>query len=96
MLSQLLEAQEGSIRVPHRESIPLPPLIEEALRCGRMLLRCVSASGEETRRMVTPLSVAASGGYLYLVAMCYLRNEQRSFRLDRIVEMNSAGEGPAE
>ena len=97
MLSQLLEAQGGSIRVPRQESIPLPPLIEEALQCGRkLLLRYVSASGEETRRTVTPLSVATSGAYIYLVAMCHLRNEQRSFRLDRIVEMEAAGKDLAE
>jgi DNA polymerase-3 subunit epsilon len=97
MLGELLEAQGGSIRVPHRESIPLPPQIEEALKCGRKLLLCyVSASGEETQRTVTPLSVATSGGYIYLVAMCHLRHEQRSFRLDRIVEMNAVGDDLAE
>ena len=97
MLGQLLEAQGGSIRVPNQESVPLPPVIEEALRCGRkLLLRYVSASGEETQRTVTPLSVAAHRGYIYLVAMCHLRHEQRSFRLDRIVEMDSTGDGLAD
>jgi len=96
-LSQLLEVQGGSIRVPRQESIPLPPLIEEALKCGRKLLLCyVSASGEETQRAVTPLSVAAHRGYIYLVAMCHLRHEQRSFRLDRIVEMNAVGDDLAD
>lgn len=97
MLGQLLEAQGGSISVPQQEAIPLPPLIEEALKCGRKLLLCyVSASGEETQRTVTPLSVAVHRGYIYLVAMCHLRNEQRSFRLDRIMEMDSTGDGLAD
>ena len=71
-----------------RESIPLPPQIEEALKSGGSLqLRYLSAVGEETRRVVSPLHVTASSGRLYLVAFCHLRNEQRTFRLDRIVEM---------
>jgi predicted DNA-binding transcriptional regulator YafY len=67
------------------------------LKCGRKLLvRYVSASGEETQRTVTPLSVGANRGCTYLVAMCHLRNEQRSFRLDRIVEMDFTGDSLAD
>jgi len=45
--------------------------------------------GEETRRVVSPLQVTAYAGYLYLIAFCHLRNEQRTFRLDRMIEMRS-------
>jgi DNA polymerase III epsilon subunit family exonuclease len=92
-LGQLMEAQGGRIGVHRREVAPLPPQIEEALEGeGKLLLRYVSAQGEETVRMVTPLFVEAYGGYLYLVAFCHLRHEQRSFRLDRIVEMGLRGD----
>jgi DNA polymerase-3 subunit epsilon len=89
-LGELMEAQGGQIPWPAHEMIILPPQIEEALRDeGQVELRYVSATGQETRRMVSPLHVAAYAGYLYLIAFCHLRNEQRTFRLDRIVEMRS-------
>jgi DNA polymerase III epsilon subunit family exonuclease len=92
-LAQLMEAQGGRMVLHRREALSLPPQIEEALEGGtRLSLRYVSARGEETLRMVTPLSVEAYGGHLYLVAMCHLRHEQRSFRLDRVVEMGSHGD----
>jgi DNA polymerase-3 subunit epsilon len=90
-LAGLLAAQGGPIGSPRREATPLPPVVEEALGSGRrLLLRYVSADGEETQRVVTPLRVAAHAGYLYLVAMCHLRREERTFRLDRIVEISWA------
>jgi len=88
-LSGLLASQGGPIGSKRREATPLPPQIEEALGSDRRLrLRYVSAAGEETRRMVTPLRVTAHAGHLYLVAMCHLRQEERTFRLDRIVEIS--------
>jgi DNA polymerase-3 subunit epsilon len=87
-LAGLLAAQGGHVGLHEREAIPLPPQIEEALKSGGSLqLRYLSAVGEETRRMVTPLRVTAYAGNTYLVAMCHLRDEERTFRLDRIVEM---------
>jgi DNA polymerase III epsilon subunit family exonuclease len=92
-LGHLVEAQGGRIGLPRREAVSLPPQIEEALGCGGDLrLRYVSALGEETLRVVTPLFVTPHGGYLYLVAECHLRKEQRSFRLDRILEMEIRGD----
>ncbi|TKJ31030.1 MAG: hypothetical protein CEE40_02975 [Chloroflexi bacterium B3_Chlor] len=89
-LGDLTDLQGGMIRPPQREVVVLPPQIEEALRCeGELELRYVSASNQETLRVVSPLRVTAYGGQLYLVAMCHLRSEQRTFRLDRIVEMRS-------
>lgn len=89
-LEDLIEVQGGRISWPTQEMIPLPPQIDEALRGeGQLELRYVSASGEETRRVVSPLHVTAFGGYLYLIAFCHLRNEQRTFRLDRIIEMRT-------
>jgi DNA polymerase-3 subunit epsilon len=90
-LRDLLEAQGGRIQFRvQEEMIALPPEIEEALAIeGRLELRYLSASGEETRRVVAPLQVTSYAGYLYMIAFCHLRNEQRTFRLDRIIEMRS-------
>ena len=69
-------------------SLPLPPALAEALRYGeRVQMRYVDARGQETERVVRPLRVSARDGVMYLVAHCYRRNAQRTFRLDRIVEM---------
>ena len=90
-LDHLVSAQGGPIGWPRRESIPLPPEIQEALDADRRIwLRYLSAEGRETRREVTPLRVTIRGGYLYLVALCHLRNEQRTFRLDRVLELAPA------
>jgi hypothetical protein len=89
-LAELLMAQGERVRLHEREDIPLPPQIEEALESGGSLqLRYLSATGEETQRVVNPLQVTDYSGYLYLVAFCHLRNEQRTFRLDRIVAVRS-------
>jgi DNA polymerase III epsilon subunit family exonuclease len=89
-LEDLTEVQGDRNRVPEGEMIVLPPHLEEALRCeGELELRYVSALGQETQRVVSPLRVAAYAGHLYLIAFCHLRDEQRTFRLDRIIEMRS-------
>jgi DNA polymerase-3 subunit epsilon len=96
-LAGLLAAQGGDIGWYEREEIPLPPQIEEALKSGGSLwLRYLSAAGEETRRVVSPLQVTTYSGYAYLVAFCHLRAEQRTFRLDRIVEMRPRAAGDME
>jgi DNA polymerase-3 subunit epsilon len=89
-LADLLAAQGGQVGLPEAEEIPLPPQIEEALQSGGSLqLRYVSAAGEETQRVVSPFQVTADSGHLYLVAFCHLRDERRTFRLDRILDMRS-------
>jgi predicted DNA-binding transcriptional regulator YafY len=47
----------------------------------------VDAKGDETTRMITPLRVQAANQLVYLVAYCHLRQAERSFRLDRIVDI---------
>jgi DNA polymerase-3 subunit epsilon len=89
-LENLLWRQGGPARVPRREELPLPPQLAEAVSSGQMLfLRYVDASGRETERVVRPLHVTTQRGELYLIAYCHLREDQRTFRLDRIVEMKT-------
>jgi DNA polymerase III epsilon subunit family exonuclease len=91
-LRDFLKMQGGTIPwqpEPHAE-IPLPPALEEALRLNRkVFLRYVDNFGAQTERWVEPIRVDTRRDYLYLRAFCYLRNGERSFRLDRVIEMKA-------
>jgi DNA polymerase-3 subunit epsilon len=87
-LGELIELQGGPVQQRRSHTLPLPPTIAEALeRGGRVRMRYVDGRGRETDRVVRPLRVAQRQGSLYLIAHCYARNAQRTFRLDRVVEM---------
>jgi DNA polymerase-3 subunit epsilon len=90
-LGSLLAAQDGGAVEPVRREAPtlqLPVELAEALKSGkRLLLTYVARSGVRTERWVTPEEVTTSWGTPCLVAMCHLRGDRRTFRLDRIVGM---------
>jgi DNA polymerase III subunit epsilon len=66
----------------------LPPLIQEALAGKkRLFIRYVDRQGLETERWITPRQVLILQDYIYVAAHCHLRDQDRSFRLDRITEM---------
>ncbi len=91
-LGELVAFQGGPIAYPHAQAVPLPPTIAEALDSGgRVRMRYVNAAGQETCRTIQPLRVREDRGYQYMVAFCYLKGEQRTFRLDRIIEMTADG-----
>jgi len=70
------------------KTVSLPPLLEEAIRSKKNLHICyLSGSGDETRRIVMPIKIISRFDYLYLEAFCQLRNEKRTFRLDRVTKM---------
>lgn len=70
------------------EGIQLPIELGEAIYSGkRMFIRYMDKDGEKTERWVTPLQVIGLADYIYLQAYCHLRDAERSFRLDRIVEV---------
>ena len=48
--------------------------------------------GEDTTRQVEPLALVGSGQAWYLVGHCRLRDGQRAFRLDRILDARLTGE----
>ena len=89
-LGDLLEAQGGAVPLPTVLQVPLPPEIQEALaqKCD-LYIRYLSASGEETERIVSPLRVSGGSDYVYLEAFCHMREALRVFRLDRILEMGT-------
>lgn len=71
------------------EGIQLPTELGEAIYSGkRIFIRYVDKNGEQTERWITPKQVTGLADYIYLQAYCHLRQAERSFRLDRIVQVN--------
>lgn len=66
----------------------LPPLIEQAMRAQSALrIRYKGSDGQHSDRVVEPRKVTLRETATYLVAYCHLKREERTFRLDRIVEL---------
>lgn len=90
MLVDVLGAQGGPMQLepPGREPEPLPMEILDAIEAGREV-RMVYLDREARRseRQVLPLRIRRRRGNALLIAHCHLRNEQRTFKLDRIVTM---------
>lgn len=77
------------------QELSLPPVIEEALQSQkRLFIRYVDRKGDISERWVTPKQVLALNDYIYLVAHCHLRDDERNFRLDRIEQMEIEEQGP--
>lgn len=74
------------------DGIQLPTSLGEAIYAGRKLqLTYVDKGGKRTTRLVTPIQVMGLADYIYLRAYCHLRKSERTFRLDRIVEITQEG-----
>ena len=70
------------------DGIQLPVELSEAIESGKRLqINYIDGKGQKTERWVTPYNVIGLSDYIYLHAHCHLRNAERSFRLDRIVEI---------
>jgi DNA polymerase-3 subunit epsilon len=95
-LGELLRMQGGTIAwadTAAREELALPPELEEALRSHRKLfLRYVDEFGSQSERWVSPVDVRMRNGYVHLRAFCHLRDAERNFRLDRVIEMRVESE----
>jgi len=87
-VADYLQAQGGALARGRGPRPDVPVVLREALgRSSLLHLRYLSDRGEETERLVRPISVSDHGGNLSLVAHCYLRDALRTFRLDRILVM---------
>ncbi len=89
-LDDFLNLQGGNIEWREKDGadLPLPPELDEALRQNRKLfIRYEDAFGGRTERWVSPRAVYRQRDIIYLSAYCHLRNDQRAFRLDRVIEM---------
>ena len=70
------------------DGIQLPTELGEAIYSKKkMFIRYVDGDGEETKRWITPKQVMGLSDYVYLQAHCHMRNAERNFRLDRIIEV---------
>src|SRR4029453_12102298 len=77
----------GLLPASPRESL-LPLEIEEALeQRGAVLMEYVDAGQRRTQRGIEPMQVRRQKGELLLIAHCQLRNDRRTFKLDRIVQL---------
>ncbi len=86
-LKQLLDLQGGSVPFPEVGETTLPTINEAMGSGGKLLLRYLSSSGEETERVIVPIEINVHNGTEYLTAFCYLRNKERVFRIDRILKL---------
>jgi len=70
------------------EAFVLPPLLSEALSHSLSLeIHYVTPAQAVSIRRVDPIAVVPNRNALYLRAYCHLRQDERTFRLDRITEM---------
>ncbi len=70
------------------EGIQLPTELGEAIYSGKpIFIHYINKEGEQSQRWVTPVQVIGLADYIYLQAYCHTREAERSFRLDRIVEV---------
>jgi DNA polymerase-3 subunit epsilon len=89
-VGDLLRAQGGPIYVPRHAHLPLPqrlagPLAKALATHCSLRIRYRSPHGE-TDRVISPLYATEQGGAGYVVAFCHLRQAQRTFRIDRIIQ----------
>lgn len=66
----------------------LPLELEEALEArGAVMMEYVDAREQRTERVIEPIQVRRFKTETVLVAHCHLRNDRRTFKLDRIVRL---------
>lgn len=51
------------------------------------MMEYLDARQNRTQRVVEPLQIRRMNGELALIAFCQLRNDRRTFKLDRIVQL---------
>ena len=71
-----------------QEGVYLPTELSEAINSGkRLFIKYMDKDGEISERWITPREVIGLSDYIYLQAFCHTRNAERTFRLDRIIEV---------
>lgn len=67
--------------------------LSQAIRLQqRVWMRYISWQGEESEREFDPYGIVINEGYWYLIGYCHLRQDIRTFRVDRIAELQSRTE----
>ncbi|MCY2955317.1 MAG: exonuclease domain-containing protein [Planctomycetota bacterium] len=90
-LSELIEQQGGVLDIDRPVEAGgggLPLEVQEALDSGRpVMMEYLDGRGARTQRVVQPLYLRRNGEELLLVAHCQLRNDRRTFKVERIVRL---------
>lgn len=94
-LDKLRAAYGERVRVS--VELPLPrslPMLREAVRAGTTVSIHYYTPNTDavSERRVDPLDVSLADGHWYLRGWCHLRQDLRSFRVDRIEECSDTGE----
>jgi len=77
----------GLLPASPRESL-LPLELEEALEQRKaVMMEYLDGSGNRTQRAIEPIQIRRRSGELVLIAHCQLRNDRRTFKLERIVQL---------
>jgi DNA polymerase III epsilon subunit family exonuclease len=85
----------GLLPANPRESL-LPLELEEALEMRKpVMMEYLDARDMRTHRVIEPRTIRRMKGELILIAHCQLRQAQRTFKLERIVQLTRMDEGPA-
>jgi len=84
----------GLLPISPRQRL-LPLELEEALeqRCA-VMMEYLDGAGNSTHRRIEPQTIRRRGGELILIAHCHLRNDRRTFKLDRIVRLTRLENAP--
>lgn len=70
------------------EGVYLPTELSEAINSGkRLFIKYMDKNGEVSERWISQVKVMGLSDYLYLQAFCHTREAERSFRLDRILDV---------
>lgn len=70
------------------EGVYLPTELSEAIHSGkRLFIKYMDKDGETSERWISPKDVIGLSDYIYLQAYCHTREAERTFRLDRIIEV---------
>jgi len=85
-VGDLLLAQGGPIYATTPEQPFLPPTIQQALDRQQSLRIIYKGQQRESQRVITPFYPTYNLGTSYLIAHCHLNDEQRTFRIDRIID----------
>lgn len=89
-LRRRVRAVDETVKLDARRALapannqPLVLLTGAAQACRRVLLRYRDQHGKESVRRFDPYGVALRHGRWYAAGMCHLRQELRTFRLDRV------------